>query len=160
MTKGTTHFVGIAEMKLSDQPSDVLVASSLGSCLGIAAYDPERKLAGMIHCLLPLSKSDPEKAQSNPATYVDTGVIELIRAMGGKPSNLLLMAVGGANINDENNVFEIGKKNFIVLKKILWKNDLLLQVEDIGGNLSRTLTMHVDTGKAFVKSGRELRELN
>ncbi|MCC6933972.1 MAG: hypothetical protein IT292_12105 [Deltaproteobacteria bacterium] len=56
--------VGIGEMVISDDPSAIICAPHLGSCLGITAYDPIRKYGGVIHCLLPNSKSDPSKAQA------------------------------------------------------------------------------------------------
>ena len=53
--------IGIAQMKVSKNPTEILTAPNLGSCLGISVYDRVNKIAGMIHCLLPLSKSDPDK---------------------------------------------------------------------------------------------------
>lgn len=58
---------------------------------------------------------------------------------------------GGAQINDERNYFEIGKKNYAVLRKVLWKNDLLLKGENVGGHTSRTISLQVETGKFFLK---------
>lgn len=149
------HLIGIAQMMISDNPEDVLVAANLGSCLGIAVYDRVNKWGGILHCLLPLSKSDPDKAAKNPCMYVDTGfsqLMEILLRRGTQKKDLLIVVVGGANINDENNVFEIGKKNLTVLKKLLWKNNLLLHAENCGESHSRTLALHIDTGKTYLKA--------
>lgn len=149
-------------MRVSDQPTEILVAPNLGSCLGISVYDPVLKRGGVIHCLLPLSKSDPAKAAANPCMYVDTGfalLLETLLAGVVDKKRLVIIAVGGASINDDGNVFEIGKRNHTVLKKLLWKNNLLLKAEDVGAAHSRTLSLHIDTGKTFLKALGEVREL-
>lgn len=155
--------IGIAQMKISQKPEEILVAPNLGSCLGVSVYDQKCKLAGLIHCLLPHSKSDPEKARNNPYMYVDTGValmLDQMFARGADRSTLIITVAGGGNMNDENNVFEIGKKNFTILKKILWKNNLLIKAEHVGETFSRTVSLHVGTGKTFVKTRGETFELS
>lgn len=156
------HLIGIAQMKISKDPSEVLVAPNLGSCLGIAAYDHVNKCGGMIHCLLPMSKSDPEKAKANPCMYVDTGLALLLHelaAAGSDIRKLSIVVAGGANINDDNNVFEIGKKNCVVFKKMLWKNNLLARAEHLGDSVSRTISLKIDSGKTFLKINGEVIEL-
>ncbi len=146
--------IGIAQMKVSADPTEVLIAPNLGSCLGISVYDPVRKFGGMIHCLLPNSKSDLEKAAQNPCMYVDTGVamlLEQILSRGAEKKQLIITVAGGANINDENNVFEIGKKNYTILKKILWKNNLLIKAEHVGLSISRTVALSINSGKTTLK---------
>ena len=51
--------VGIGEMAISSTAGEILSAPNLGSCVGVAVYDPIHAIGGMIHCLLPLSKSNP-----------------------------------------------------------------------------------------------------
>lgn len=155
--------IGIGQMLISHNPEEVLIAANLGSCLGISVYDPETKRGGLAHCLLPLSKSDPEKAKSNPFLYVDTGIslmIEQLLNSGSSKNNLIITVAGGANINDENNFFEIGKKNYTILRKFLWKNNLLLKGEHIGESCSRTVSLFIETGKSFVKVKGETIQLS
>ncbi len=149
-------------MKVSGSPTDIIVAPNLGSCLGIAAYDQVAGIGGIVHCLLPLSKSDPQKASNNPCMYVDTGfalLLDDLMQKGADKKRLRIVAVGGANINDDNNVFEIGKRNYSVLKKIMWKNSLILKAEDVGDSVSRTLTLYMQNGVTTLKVNGETREL-
>ena len=158
----SSQFVGIGEMKMSRSPGDTLIAPNLGSCVGVSMYDPVARVGGVIHCLLPLSKSDPEKAQQNPFQYVDTGIVkmlELLVAAGADLKRLAICAVGGANINDDHNVFEIGKKNATVLRKVLWKNNLLIKAEQLGDSVSRTLSLEIESGKTFLKCQGKVTEL-
>lgn len=157
-----TLFVGIGEMKVSGDAEETLKAPNLGSCIGLAVFDPKRKVGGMIHCLLPSSHADPEKARLNPCLYVDTGVVRLLQGFverGSSRKDLLIAAAGGAAINDAGGVFEIGKKNFTVLRKLLWQNDLLLKGAEIGGQLPRTLILSLGSGEISVQSGGELKRL-
>jgi len=158
----TQQFVGIAEMKLSQTADDMLLAPNLGSCVGVAMYDHDAQLGAMIHCLLPMSKSDPEKAQKNPYMYVDTGIVRMLEelvAAGALLKRLTIVAAGGANINDENNVFEIGKKNITVLRKVLWKNNLLIKAEHLGESVSRTLSLEIASGRTLLKCKGQILEL-
>jgi chemotaxis protein CheD len=148
------HYAGIGQMVISSESSDILIAPNLGSCVAVAVYDIKTKVCGMIHCLLPMSKSDPSKAQENPCLYVDTGVAKLLEDVmkkGANKKDLQIYVAGGANINDDNNIFEIGKKNYTVLKKILWKNSLLIKAEHVGDSVSRTLTLDVGQCKVSLK---------
>lgn len=153
------HTVGISEMKVSTVPEDVLVTYSLGSCVGLTLYDPVVGIGGLIHCMLPLSKIDPAKAASNPAMFTDTGVPALLQAMlnlGASKRRLIAKVAGAAALMDEKGMFKIGERNFTVLRKILWKNDILIAAEETGGTIARTLYLYMDTGKTIIKSqGRE-----
>jgi chemotaxis protein CheD len=151
----TSNYIGIGQMRISKDPTTILIAPNLGSCLGIAIYDPVKKVGGLIHCLLPLSKSNPEKAEKEPYHFVDTGLVTMLQEFikqGCDKKNLMISVAGGSNINDENKVFEIGARNYTVLKKVLWKNNLLLKGEDCGDSISRTVTLNIGTGEVFVKS--------
>lgn len=148
--------VGIGEMAIGEDAADVLVASSLGSCLGVAVYERRLKIGGLIHCFLPLSQADPIKAKERPATYVDTGVAALLQeiiARGGNKKDLVIGVAGGSAINDAKGIFEIGNRNFTVLRKLLWKNNLLLTAADVGGDCSRTAVLYVGSGEFWVKKG-------
>ena len=70
----STTLIGIAEMQISREAGQTLCAPNLGSCVGIAVYDQRQKYGGLIHCLLPLSTSDLQKAKERPFMYVDTGL--------------------------------------------------------------------------------------
>jgi chemotaxis protein CheD len=150
------HIVGVADMKISTQPGDQLVTYALGSCLGIAIYDPVVHVGGLLHVMLPLSTIDPAKATQNPSMFVDTGVpqlfIESYKA-GAQKQRLVVKVAGGASVhgNEAEDHFQIGKRNFVMLRKLLWKNGVLLQAHDVGGTHSRTMTLDLDTGTVTLK---------
>jgi chemotaxis protein CheD len=156
------HVIGIADMKVTNRMDDVLVTYSLGSCIGVSLYDPVARVGGMIHCMLPLSKIDPAKASHSPLMFTDTGVSMLLQAvfdMGAERRNMTAKVAGGAMILDEKGLFRIGERNYVVLRKVLWKNNILIASEDVGGSIARTLTLRMATGITTIKTNGQEREL-
>lgn len=149
--------VGIAEMKTSADTSDTLITYALGSCLGIAIHDPVAGVGGLLHIMLPTSSIDTEKAAANPHMFVDTGVPQLFLEcykLGAQKERLVIKVAGGACAagNEEDDFFQIGKRNFTMLRKLLWKNGVLLNAQDVGGCDSRTMTLEIATGEVSVKT--------
>lgn len=154
--------VGISDMRVSRNPEDALITYSLGSCIGVTAYDPMTRIGGMIHYMLPLSSISPDKAAQRPAMFADTGVPALLNelfAMGAAKNRVIIKAVGGAQLMDQHKLFNIGERNFLILRKILWKNNILIKSSDVGGMISRTVRFELDTGRVVVKSSKGETEL-
>ncbi len=152
-------YIGVGEIVVSKNPDNVLV-TSLGSCVAVIMLAPGICGAGLAHVALPSSSVNEEQSRVKPGYYADTGIPGLLAAMGklhgGKRGRLLVKLVGGANIMDPNNTFDIGKRNVLAIKKILWKNRLGVLVEDIGEDISRNVRVRVDTGQVIVKTlGKE-----
>ena len=154
------QIVDIADFRVTDDPRATLVTYSLGSCIGVAIWDPRTRVGGMLHYMLPESSLSPEKAKANPAMFGDTGIPALFRAaykLGGGKRNIIVKVVGGSQLLDDNGAFNIGKRNYVMLRKIFWKNGILIEAEDIGGSISRTVRLDVATGRLTIKSrGREI----
>ena len=149
-------------MKVTHCREDVLVTYSLGSCVGLSLYDPRAGVGGLVHCMLPLSKMDEQKARNNPTMFTDSGVLALLQAvfdLGGERKNLVARVAGGAMLLDEKRIFCIGERNYTVLRKVLWKNNILIAAEEVGGSTPRTMTLYMATGKTTIKSGGQEREL-
>ncbi len=154
--------VDISGLEVSDDPSEVLVTYSLGSCLGLGVYDPVARIGGLVHCMLPLSKIDQQKAGRKPGMFVDTGVPHLLEAVferGAQKKHLRIWAAGCAHLLDDNNLFRIGERNYTVLRKLLWKNNLLITGEHVGGTISRTVRLQVATGRFTIHTGGQELEL-
>ncbi|MFQ5699656.1 MAG: chemotaxis protein CheD [Myxococcota bacterium] len=147
--------IDIADLQVSDDPEVVLVTYALGSCIAVMVHDPVRIAAGMIHYMLPLAKTSPEKAKNKPAMFADTGIpllFEQLYALGCCKEDLVVKVAGGGALYDDHGTFEIGKRNYTVLRKMFWKNQILIAAEDVGGNRSRTTRISVRTGVVTVRS--------
>ena len=147
--------VAVGDMKIGRE-DDTIVTHALGSCLGLMVYDPVAKVGGLLHAMLPLSKINPDKAKANPYMFVDTGVPALFKSLyeiGGQKSRMIIKAAGCGNPLGKNEMFKIGERNYTVLKKLLWKNNILLEAENVGGTASRTVYFDMATGETFISSG-------
>ena len=147
-------------MKVSEDSNQVLVTYSLGSCVGLALFDPVARIGGMIHCMLPLSKIDRQKAEIKPFMFVDTGVTRLLTEMferGAQRQNLVAKVAGAGSPLGKEETFRIGQRNYTILRKLLWKNNILIDSEDISGSKARTMYLYIADGLVTVKSqGKEV----
>lgn len=146
--------VGVADMKVSSDPEVMLVTYSLGSCIGIAIYDPVVHVGGILHYMLPDSSLDPEKAKKKPYMFADSGIAPLFKEaykMGARKQRMRIVVVGGAQILDQQGFFNIGKRNHMAMRKIFWKNKVMVSYEAVGGNENRTLKLAVKDGVCRVK---------
>ena len=149
--------VGVADMKVSNDPQVTLVTHCLGSCIGLAVYDPLAKVGGLLHYMLPESNVDAKKAKDRPLMFADTGVPLLFRAcyeLGAKKKRMVVKVAGGAQIMDPSRVFDIGRRNYVALRRIFWRNNVMIDAEDVGGKSNRTMRLHVGTGDLFVRVSR------
>ncbi len=149
--------IGIGHIKTAGKPGDELKTYALGSCVAVILYDKKVKIAGMIHIALPDSTVNTEKAKSLPGYFADTGLPVLLKEfkkLGGERKTTLIKIAGGSNIMDENKTFDIGKRNAIAVKRFLWKQGLGVIKEDIGGNISRTVSIDIDTGKVVLSNAK------
>ncbi len=153
--------VNISDMKYSLKREDVIVTYSLGSCLGVTAYDPKSGIGAMIHCLLPFATSARAKARNNPYMFVNTGVSMMVRRLiekGAERQRLIFKAAGAANMRNDT-LFNTGARNFEALKKLFGRNNVQLAATDVGGTIPRTMFLHMDTGRVVVRSLGKEKEL-
>lgn len=147
--------VGVSDLQVSSNRNDIIITYALGSCLGVAMYDPAVKVGGLLHVMLPLSKYDPVKAKAKPAMYVDSGLNLLLNnmyRMGAKKNNLVISVAGGASMKHQSgdDYFKIGKRNFTVFRKLLWKNGFMIASQDVGGKTSRTMALRISDGMVTI----------
>lgn len=149
--------VGVASLEVSNDPETVLVTYALGSCLGIAVYDPVVHVGGLAHVMLPDSGIENNRKSNNtPAKYINTGVPLLFKKMyelGAQKQRIRNAVIGGAQVVDDNNYFNIGKRNVTALRKLYWKNNVLIHKKHVGGRVNRTVRLQVSTGRITVKLG-------
>jgi chemotaxis protein CheD len=155
LTQPTSLVVDIADWVVSRDPAAVLITYSLGSCIGVSIWDPVARVAGLLHYMLPEANVAPEKAAANPGMFCDTGVPRLFRAayeLGAVKHRIIVKVAGGSQLLDEKGTFNIGKRNYVALRKIFWKNGVLIDGEEVGGSVTRTMRIDVATGVVTIKT--------
>lgn len=154
--------VDIADFAVSNDPDCTLVTYSLGSCIGLALWDPVAKIGGLLHYMLPDSAIAPEKAQTKPCMFANSGIPLLFKssyALGADKRRLIVKVAGGSQLMDAKGTFNIGKRNHLALRKLLWKNNVMIETEDVGGTTGRTMRLNIDTGRITIKSKNKEYEL-
>ena len=154
--------VNIADMKVSEKPEETIITYSLGSCIALVLYDPLAKVGGMIHIMLPDSSIEKNPERLVPFKYVDTGVPTLFKTlfkMGANRNRIVTKVAGGSNVMDKSKYFNIGERNYTAIRKILWRNNIMIAGEDVGGTKSRTVKLFMDSGKVVVSNSQEEYEI-
>lgn len=156
-SRATERVVGVADMAVSSTIGERIITYALGSCLGIVVFDPIVSVAGLLHVQLPTGTIDESKMRDRPAMFVDSGVPLLFKEcykLGAKKERMIVKVAGGAHAgpNEEEDRFQIGKRNLLALRKLLWKNGVLVHAQDTGGvQCSRTMWVDVATGDVTLK---------
>ena len=148
--------ISIAKMTVAKSP-DILVARSLGSCVGVALYDPVVKIGAMAHVMLPDSTLTKRKNYS-PAKFADTAVpamIDKMIIMGAARNRIVAKIAGGAkmfNSVGNNSSMNVGSRTVDATKNTLEKNDIRLVAEDVKKNYGRTVEFNLENGIIKIKS--------
>lgn len=147
--------VGVADMIVSNDPRVSVITYSLGSCIGLTIYDPVATVGGILHYMLPESSIDREKARRKPFMFADTGIPRLFKSaykLGAKKQRIRIYVAGGAEILDQKGFFNIGKRNYMALKKMFLRNNVIIDKQDVGGNHNRTVRIEIASGDIYVKT--------
>lgn len=155
--------VGMAQHAICDDSEGILVALGLGSCVGVALYDADSKVGGLVHVMLPSSLQG--RTKDNPAKYADTAIpllIEEIINSGGRKRLLVAKIVGGARMFSlgGKSHLDIGARNVEAVNEVLNKQKIKIVASDTGGNYGRTMQFYVSDGRVLVKTiGHGLNEI-
>ena len=148
-----TVIVGLGEMQVSKNSSVVLACLGLVSCIGVCAYDPVSKVAGMAHIVLP--SSEGRDAGKSPK-YADTAIPALVDEMckiGANERRLIVKISGGAQMSTgagSSDIFKTGERNAEATKATLSKHGIRLVSSELGGKHGRTVRLYVDSGRVSV----------
>ena len=152
---GVVIKVGMADLKTGKAP-DVLTTLGLGSCIGIALWDPTTKIGGLAHIMLP--DSTKIRNNSNIAKFADTGIAELVRQMeemGVSRRRIVAKIAGGARmfeVSGSTSVGNIGEKNALASKQKLKELGIPILAEDTGLNYGRTVELNCENGDYVIKA--------
>jgi chemotaxis protein CheD len=156
------HTVGIGECVVSHDPDAVIVTYALGSCIGLVVYDAVAAVGGLLHYMLPYSRLAPGRPPPNPFMYADTGIPLLFRTAyehGAVKARMRVTVLGGAQLMRGSDTFQIGTRNLLALRNILWNAGVMVHREDVGGSSPRGVRLDVGTGRVLVSCGREQRAI-
>ena len=148
--------VGMADLNIC-KPPDNLTTIGLGSCIGIALYDPTTKVTGLAHIMLP--DSNAIRNNSNIAKFADTGIQKLLDDMikaGANKARITAKIAGGAKMfeisGSSTSSINIGEKNAAACRAKLKELGIRLVAEDCGLNYGRTVVLYSEDGRYLIKA--------
>lgn len=147
--------VGMADYKIGQLP-DRLISYGLGSCVGIALYDPHPCIGGLAHIMLPDSKQ--ARRSDNPAKFADTALPAMLQEMlqnGAVKSRIIAKIAGGAQMftfANATDIMRVGERNVEAVRRVLMDLGLPLAAEDTGGNYGRTVELRTESGILYVRT--------
>ena len=132
----------------------MVISTILGSCISICLWDPEAKVGGMNHLLLPDMKSDG--GTSAGAVAMDR-LINQMMPHGAIRTRLRAKLFGGSSMLAGRT--DIGSRNAVFGRTYLANERIPCDVENVGGSQARKLRYWPATGAAQMKLVEEVPEL-
>ncbi len=164
-----TFKIGIAEYRISSSP-DVLKCLGLGSCVAVGLYDPNRRVGGLAHIMLPNSseiRSSLNRSSIKAGKFADTAISVMLQEMiklRVKKEHMSAKIVGGASMfsgngSTDESLFKMGERNVLAVKEQLKMKGINILAEDTGGTYGRSIDFQLDSGILIVKSKKGIIEL-
>lgn len=155
MINSNSIIVGMADLN-SIKGTGTLITLGLGSCVGIALYDPVAKVAGLAHSMLPNSKEIQNN--TNIAKFVDLATVKLTKDMilkGAKQDRIVAKIAGGAQMfafGSTHQSMRIGDRNVASTENMLRRLGIKVIAKDVGKTFGRTVELHAIDGKFVIKT--------
>jgi chemotaxis protein CheD len=135
------------------------ISTILGSCVSVCLWDPEARIGGLNHFLLPHWAEGGGGSWRYGNAAIE-GLIDVVVASGAREANLhakvfggarVLTAFSGGNGSQDGRAGHLGERNVEVAQQILRRRAIPIVAEAVGGERGRKLIFHTDDGSAWVK---------
>lgn len=132
---------------------DVMMVTTLGSCVAACIHDPVAGVGGMNHFLLPEPPTGEAQPADVAARYGGVAMERLINDLlshGARRERLVVKVFGGARVIDTS--YDIGEANARFVVDYVSRESLTLAGQDLGGTAARRVHY-------FPAEGRVMRRL-
>ena len=132
-----------------------ILQADLGTCVGVALWDRQAQVGGLLHLLLPEPPSSAPPWQ--PSAYAATGLpffLERLLEEGASKANLQACVAGGALMGQVSRVdlnLDIGGRTADIVANILGKEQIAILQSEIGGYFSCRLSLNLHTWKTDIE---------
>jgi len=148
--------VGIGDLKVGTSPR-ILITSNLGSCVGVALYDPGSLIGGLAHITLPCRNQVPK--EQNLFKFADTAIpilIKKIARMGACELRIVAKIVGGGDMfpfpTQTLSLTDVGSRNVTAVRESLRTNEIELLGEETRGNVPRSMEFNLANGVVILRT--------
>lgn len=149
--------VGMGELYVADNKKDAVLSTFVGSCIALCLYDPQSRIGGMAHIMLPENSGRNPSGDESAAKYADEALDNTLKMMaekGALSGRLVAKIAGGAKIfsheGSGDDMFSIGSRNAESIKKLLTQKGIKIAGEDIGLNHGRWVRFNLNSGQVVV----------
>jgi len=154
-----TITIGIGEYAISAQSDSLLVTHALGSCVAVCIWDPQARVAGLLHFLLPDASEHSTRSVTQPGAFASTGIpllFETAYRSGLHKARARVYLIGGAEMPHLGVApRQIGKRNTLAARRLLWANGVMIAREEVGGLVPRSVYLCSRTGRLRIKAGHQ-----
>lgn len=136
---------------LVSDDKDVMMVTTLGSCVAACIHDPVARIGGMNHFLLPEGPSSGGADLADAAArYGGVAMERLINALlsqGARRDRMIVKVFGGARVIESR--YDIGEANARFVLDYISKESLTLAGVDLGGTAARRVHYFPAAGRAI-----------
>jgi chemotaxis protein CheD len=145
--------VGVGEIECAVQPY-VLITQALGSCVGVALWDPRVRIGGLAHVMLPTESGSSQVGRRH--RFADIAIPDLVERMvdlgAGRRRMVAKLAGGASMFRGESATDTIGDRNVAAVRDQLERAGVPVTAADTGGSHARTIELSPGTGILLVRS--------
>lgn len=130
-----------------------LMTKDLGSCVGVAVWDPQTGVGGLLHVMLPhYSEASGDDIPFVAAKYADAGLDEMTRILekqGAARERMVAKIAGAAHMIRNATIPEsrdISARNLEAVMKKLAELQIPLLASDVGDHFPRTVVFEPGSG--------------
>lgn len=146
------HMIISEEIFIGDVPTEII--TMVGSSVAVTLYDRVNQVGGLLHFMEPEWNGIGIKS----VRYGDVGVEELIKlfiSKGSDKKNLIANIIGGATLGEFSiDTLPIGLRNVKSVKKILDREEIAIDIVDVGKEVGRYVSFNSQNGEVKVKENR------
>lgn len=142
---------------------DEIIVTVLGSCVSACVRDPELRIGGMNHFMLPASAdmgpASRVSLNSEATRYGNFAMEQLINDIlknGGRRENLEVKVFGGGKVIQHMTQADIGGRNIAFVREYLATEGFRVSAEDLGDVYPRKIVYDPMSGKVLVKKLRSM----
>lgn len=155
MTTTVAFSVGMGQAFFSADPAATFLINGLGSCIALALFDPEARVGGLCHIVLPEGEGTPHPDE--PAKYANHAVpyaMRQIARLGANPRKVLAKIAGGAHLFQAAYapLLQIGQRNIAAVEAVLSASGIRLVASDTGGKSGRSITFRLQNGEMEIRT--------
>lgn len=147
------HAVKVLPGEFFVADEDMLIVTTLGSCIAACLWDRERRIGGMNHFMLPgeAQSASPWGVSARFGVYAMEVLINEMLHQGADRRRLVAKVFGGARVLQGFDTLDVGTMNSRFVLEFLQEEGIPVAAQDLLGGSPRKLHFFPATGKVQVK---------